>query len=314
MNPVLPSDPANYPYVRPHRHLWSSLSWAAVLGGLTATLALQMIFMLLGAGLGFAIYNPITSDHPIEALSTGAVVVDGVSAVFSLWFGGWIAGRFTPLVSRAAGWLHGLLVWCAATVAGVLVVTTSASWIAGDLSKVVGGGLSAAGKPVAAAVSGATDLAKDAAKQTGDALASFTDEAIAGHPADASRADLIRSKREIGLAVARLFNPQNKDRMADNKAAVTHALVESGMSERDASRLVDEWTATYDRLSADLKAAKDQAEMKAREAADKAAHVLTLFSLAAFVAFVLGALSAACGGHHGAKTAYKHDDRGEVPV
>jgi hypothetical protein len=75
------------------------------------------------------------------------VIIEGISAVFSLWFGGWIAGRFTPEGARACGWLHGFCVWAAATVAGVMIVSTGAGWALGDLSKLVGGGLSLAGKP-----------------------------------------------------------------------------------------------------------------------------------------------------------------------
>src|SRR5690349_21256049 len=89
------------------RHLHSTpLSWAAILGGLIGSMALQVLFMMLGAGLGFALYHPITSDSPVENLGTGAIIIQGVSAVFSLWFGGWVAGRFTPRASRASGGLH----------------------------------------------------------------------------------------------------------------------------------------------------------------------------------------------------------------
>jgi hypothetical protein len=284
------------------------LSWPAIFGGLVAAMALQVLFMLLGAGLGFAIYNPITSENPVENLGTGAVVIHGLSAVFSLWFGGWIAGRFTPVASRSSGWLHGFLVWCAATVAGVIVVSTSAGWILGDLSKLVGGGLSAAGKPVAAAVSGATDLAKDAAKNNNDLFGSFVSEATADQPSNAPRAASVRAKREISLAVARLFNPLQKEKMADNKAALVKTLTDdAGMKQPDAERLVNDWTDSYNRLRSDLEAAKADAEAKAKVAAEKAANVLAVFSLGTFVAFILGALSAACGGGHGAKCARKHD-------
>lgn len=312
-NPTL-TEPTLFGSARLHRHC-TSLSWAAILGGLTATLAMQVLFMMLGAGLGLAIYHPTTSDNPVENFSTGSMVVHGISAVFSLWFGGWVAGRFTPLVARASGALHGFLVWCAATVAGVLVVALGAGWMIGDLAKVVGGGLSAAGKPAAAAVSGGTDLAKDALKQSGDTLTSFTDEAMAARPNNANnRADAVRAKREVGLAIARLFNPALKDKMADNKTALTKALVDSGMSQADADRMVNDWTASYDRLKADLAATKEQAEAKARATAEEAAKNLALFSLVAFFAFAIGAGSAACGGCQGAKSAFKHDDRGEVPV
>jgi len=304
---TLPTGLATITVDSPHYHR-SRLSWAAVLGGLVAAMALQVLFMMLGAGLGFAIYNPVTNDNPVADLGTGAIMVQGLSAVFSLWFGGWVAGRFTPVASRSSGRLHGFLVWCAATVAGVIVVSGSAGWALGDLSKLVGGGLSAAGKPVAAAVSGATDLAKDAAKNNSDLLGSFVSEATAGRPADTDRAAGVRAKREIGLAVTRLFNPLQQDKMADNKAALIKTLTDAdGLSQADAERLVNQWTDSYNRVRSDLEAAKQDAAAKAREAADKAAHVLAIFSLVAFVAFVLGAISATCGGGHGAKAALKRD-------
>jgi hypothetical protein len=293
------------------RHLHTTpLSWAAILGGLIGALAFQTLFMLLGAGLGFSLYHPITSDSPVEDLGAGGIIIQGVSAVFSLWFGGWIAGRFTPLASRASGGLHGFLVWCTATVAGVLIVSWGAGWILGDLSKVVGGGLSAAGKPAAAAVSAGADFAKEGAKQSSDLLASFTDQVVASQPADANKAKVISAKRDVGLAVGRLFNPLQKDKMTENKAALTRTLVEqAGLPQEDADRLVREWTDSYNRLSADLAEAKNAAEEKTRVAADKAAHVLAIFSLGAFVAFVLGAISAACGGRHGAAVAFKYDHK-----
>lgn len=284
-----------------------TVSWGAILAGTSAAVALQVLFMMLGAGLGFAIYSPLTDTNPISELGTGAVIIQGISAVFSLWFGGWVAGRFSPVGMRSTGWLHGFSVWCAATVAGILFVSLGAGWALGDLSKLVGGGLSLAGKPAAAIAGGATDLAKDALKQSTDTLASFTDEAVDSRPAGTAK---IRAKREVGMAVARLFNPLQQANAADNRAAVVKALVDhAGVSQADAERTVTEWMATYERLKADLAAAKNDAETKAREVADKASKALALFSLAAFVGFLLGAIAASHGGAHGAATALRHENR-----
>lgn len=289
------------------------VSWGAILAGLTAALALQVLFMLLGAGLGFALYSPLTDANPVAELGKGAVIIQGLSAVFSLWLGGWVAGRFTPARVRLTGTLHGFCVWCAATVAGVLLVAGGAGWALGDLSKLVGGGLSLAGKPAAAMAGGAADMAKDALKQSGDVLTSFTDEATGRRPANAAPAGGIRAKREVGLAVARLFNPANAGDLTANRAAVVKALVDdAGMSEADADRMVTDWTATYEKLKSDLAAAKSQAEAKARAAADAAAKALAIFSLCAFVGFVLGALAAACGGAFGAKCARRCEIRAEL--
>lgn len=287
-----------------------TVSWPAIFAGLTAALALQVLFMLLGAGLGFALYSPLTDENPVADLGKGAVIIQGISAVLSLWFGGWVAGRFTPARVRATGCLHGFSVWCAATVAGVLFVSVGAGWALGDLSKLVGGGLSLAGRPVAAVAGGATDLAKDALKQSGDALTSFTDEALGRRAADAARDDSVRAKREVGMAVARLFNPLQADNRSDNRVVAVKALVEyTGRNERDAEQLVTEWTATYDQLKADLLAARNAAEAKAREAAEKAANALAIFSLIAFAGFLLGAIAASLGGIHGAKCADRCDTR-----
>jgi hypothetical protein len=58
--------------------------------------------MLLGAGLGLAIYSPVTDANPISDLGKGAVIIHGISAVLSLWFGGWVAGRFSDVGHRGA--------------------------------------------------------------------------------------------------------------------------------------------------------------------------------------------------------------------
>jgi hypothetical protein len=173
----------------------------------------------------------------------------------------------------------------------------------------VGGGLSLAGKPAAALTSSAADMAKDALKQSDDTLASFSDEALGNRPTDSAKNVTIRAKREIGMAVARLFNPTQQANTTDNRAAVVKALEDyAGMNEADANKTVTDWTTTYDRLKADLATAKNEAEIKAREAADQAAKALTIFSLCAFVAFGLGGLAASMGGHQGAKCAFRHDN------
>ena len=192
----------------------STVSWGAIFAGVIAALALQVLFMMLGSGLGFAIYSPLTSENPVANLGMGALFIQGISAVVSLWFGGWVAGRFSPVGSRATGWLHGFSVWGAATVGGVMLVALGAGWMMGDLSKIIGGGLSAAGQPAAAVAGGAVDLGADALKRSGDTITSFVDEAVSGRPANGSANGNVRAKREVGFAVARLFNPAQEGNTA----------------------------------------------------------------------------------------------------
>jgi len=293
----------------------STVSWGAIFAGMTAALALQVLFMMLGAGLGFAIYSPLTEENPVANLGVGALLIQGISAVVSLWFGGWVAGRFSPVGARASGWLHGFCVWCAATVAGVTLVTLGAGWMLGDLSKLVGGGLSAAGQPAAAVAGGVVNLAADAVKQSGETITSFVDEAVSNRPANGAANEGIRAKREVGFAVARLFNPVQEGNTEANRAAAVTALVDHAkMTQADAERVVTEWTTTFERLQADLLALKEAAKTKAGEAAETAANALAIFSLCAFVGFLLGAFSAAWGGNHGAMCAIKCEEKSDVSL
>ena len=43
-----------------------SVCWGAIIAGVMAALALQVLFMMLGAGLGFAIYSPLTFSSPMS--------------------------------------------------------------------------------------------------------------------------------------------------------------------------------------------------------------------------------------------------------
>ena len=165
---------------------------------------------------------------------------------------------------------------------------------------------SMAGKPAAAFADSAGSVAKDAAKRTSDTLGTFADEAMGNMTTSTTPGATVRAKRDVGLAVARYFNPAEEADRATNRAALVKVLADHGtMSEADADKMVTEWTESYDHLKTDLAAVKNEAEAKAREAADKAAKSLAIFSLCAFVAFVIGGMAASCGGHQGACHARK---------
>lgn len=297
-----------------HYRSFRSVSWPAIFAGLTAAIALQFLFLLLGAGLGFTMYSPVTDENPVAELGKGAVLIHGISAVLSLWFGGWVAGRFAPISVRSAAYLHGFLVWTSATVAGALVVSLGTGWMMGGVSKILGGGLSAMGKPVAGLTSGLGDMAKEATTRAGDTVSSFVDEALGRREANAPRGETVRAKREISTALMSLFNPLNESTRAEKRTAAIAALDNYGnMTEAEATTTLDQWMESYEAMKAELAAARAQLEAQAREAADKAAHTLAILSFGTFVAFLLGAIASALGGDHGGKCARRAAARLEVP-
>jgi len=254
---------------------------------------------MLGAGLGFAMYHPLTNENPVGDFGTGAAVIQGLTAVIALWLGAWVAGRFTGRDGVQVGRLHGFMVWCLSTVVAIAAFTFGAGWALGDLGKLVAGGLSTAGKMAAPVAEGAGDLVKEATSRRGDTVKSFIEEGLANRSSESPAAG-VRAKRELGFAVTHYFTTEKADRKD-----LLAALQAQGYSDADANKLIDEWTASFQRLKSDLDAAKAAAEQKAREVADKTADALAIYSLVSFGAFLIGAMAAASGGRHGGEVAYR---------
>ena len=110
----------------------SAVSWAAIIAGAVAALALSFVLMGLAAGFGMKLASPWPGARPSLAGFTpilGAWTM--VVQVLSSALGGYLAGRLRTK------WLnvhthevhfrdtaHGLLVWAVSTVAGVVLVAT----------------------------------------------------------------------------------------------------------------------------------------------------------------------------------------------
>lgn len=110
----------------------SAVSWAAILAGAVAALALSFVLMGLAAGFGLKLASPWPGARPSLAGFTpilGAWTM--VVQVLSSALGGYLAGRLRTK------WLnvhthevhfrdtaHGLLVWAVSTLAGVVLVAT----------------------------------------------------------------------------------------------------------------------------------------------------------------------------------------------
>jgi polyhydroxyalkanoate synthesis regulator phasin len=311
IGPIVITDPDDSSGNGPghHNRRPRSLCWGAILAGAVGALAIHIVLMMLGAGLGLALYNPVTSDDPVANLGTGAIVLQGVAAVLSLWGGGWLAGRFSGRrAAPSSGCLHGLMVWCVATVAALFVISTGAGWAMGSLSNVVGGGLSMAGKPAAAAAGGAADLAQEALGRESDMLESFLNEGLSSSPDNHTAGEAIRAKRDLGFSLARLA-AADPDNQAEREQKVVSLLVDTqDMSEAEARQMIDDWSATFAELKADLEDAKETVAARAREAADETAKTLAILSLVSFVAFIIGAAAASFGGKHGCMCACRDEE------
>jgi len=136
----------------------SAVSWAAVFGGAVVALSLQMLFTILGAGIGAAAIDPYDRQNPLKGVPTGAMVWWLVTGLISLFIGGWVSGKLSGATtltdaSFTAGGMHGLLMWSLATVLTFLLLLTSAGALVGGMMRILYEGISLVGKGVAATAS-----------------------------------------------------------------------------------------------------------------------------------------------------------------
>src|SRR3979409_1040085 len=72
----------------------SGVSWAAVLAGAVASLALTLVLLSLGAGLGFSVVSPwANSGVSATSFEIGTGLYFIVMAMISSALGGYLAGR-----------------------------------------------------------------------------------------------------------------------------------------------------------------------------------------------------------------------------
>ena len=301
IDPSLPATSQTHSPASGHRPL-PSLCWGAIFGGTVAAIGIHILLTALGVGGGLAAFTPITDTHPVANFSMGAAIVWTACALIALWFGGFVAGRFSH--SLHSGFVHGILVWSLTLITTLLLLSMGTGMVLGGAVKILGEGLGIGGKAVAAGVG---EVAKEGAKRSDAQLGSFIDEAVQSGPANASPKNTTRGKREIGFAVGKLFAPGNDIASQDNRTAAIKALTQySEMSEADATKSVDEWIASYKNLKAELDQMNTAADKKAREIADRAAGHLSAAAIWSFFAMLAGLLLAAMGGSCGASRAVLH--------
>ena len=293
------------------RRFLHSLSWGAIFGGTIAAIGIHILFTALGVAAGLGTFAPQTDSNPITNFTIGAAVVWSVCALVALWFGGFVAGRFSH--SRPSGFVHGILVWSLTLIITLLLLSMGTGMVLGGALKSLGGGLGIGASAVASA---AGNQASDALKRGVDQLSSFIEEAVQSRPANSPPQTNTRAKREIGFAVTKLFAPGNDISFEDNRVATIKALTEySEMSEADATKTVDAWIASYKQLKDEFDKIKTAAEQKAREVADRAARDLSRAAIWSFFALLIGLLVTTHGSTCGAKRALlSGDDAPRVPV
>ena len=118
----------------------AGVSWAAVLAGAAASLALTLVLLSFGAGMGFAVVSPWgNSGVSATTFKIGTGLFFIVMAMLSSSIGGYLAGRLrskwvgvhtTEVQFRDTA--HGFLAWAVASVLGAALLASPASSLLGN--------------------------------------------------------------------------------------------------------------------------------------------------------------------------------------
>jgi len=257
----------------------SAVSWAAIIAGAFAALALTVVLTSLGAGLGL---TTISAWPNSGASVTTFTISTGIGLIVVQWLssalGGFITGRlrtkWTGVHTHEVFFrdtAHGFLSWALTTIVGTALLAAAAS-------TVVGGGVRAAstvaGGATQAATSGVSGYSDDALFRSDHVDASVSNQDAA---AQASRI-LANGVRNGDMP------PADRTYLAQLVAA------KAGIPQADAQKRVD-----------DAIASTKEAETKARQAADTARKATATFAIFTALALMIGAFvactAAAFGGN-----------------
>ena len=133
------------------------LSWGAIFAGLVVATALQIVFALLGIGIGFSAWDP---GESARALGIGALLWWVTATLVALFIGGRTTGRLAGVVTRKDGILHGIVMWGLSTIVGIWLV-------ASGVGSIFGGAVGIASNVVSSTASG---VARGAVAAGGSAL------------------------------------------------------------------------------------------------------------------------------------------------
>lgn len=262
----------------------SSLSWQGIIAGEFAAIALQLLFNLLGIGVGASSINAAQGDQPGQGMAIGAVIWFILSWILSLAIGAWIACQFSVNTDRRSGALQGLMVWSVASLVLIYLLSTAAGNLIGGTASVIGRTASLVGS---------------SAKSSAPGVAGLVSRAVGKTPADISaQAGQIASdpkfQQVIGDAVqsGRFSQP-------DRDALVSLLVNQAHMSPDEANQNIDKWQLE---LINGAKSAKETA----LKVEDKTAAGVSATGFGSFFSLLLGLAAAIGGGVLGAKPRRSH--------
>jgi hypothetical protein len=252
--------------------LVAGVSWAAVVAGAITSLALTLVLLSLGAGLGFSVVSPwANSGVSTTTFEIGTGLYFIVMAMISSALGGYLAGRLRnrwigvqPTEVHFRDTAHGFLAWALASVLGAILLASPAT-------SLVRGMASGAMQSAASSQTGPMDAYVDTLLRR--------DNPASDYSADAGVAE---TRQELTRLLVADFRSGAEPSATDRGYMAKLVAARTGLSQADADKRVND---TMTQIKSDTD--------KARKAAMQLAIWLTL---SLFIGAFAAALAATEGG------------------
>lgn len=287
--------------------LSGAVSWGAILAGAAAAASLSLILLILGVGLGLSSVSPWARDGMSAAtFGVSTILWLTLTQLLASAMGGYLAGRLRTKWTEVhtdevyfRDTAHGFLAWAVASLA-------TAALLSSVIGSILGGGVQAGASVVGGAASTASSAAGGAAASSrmapgsdGAPMGYFVDslfrrDAAAAAPtagAAGSPGGMVANERDSGKDVAevsRIFmNVSRSQALPPEDIRYVGQMVaqRTGLSQQDAERRVAD---VYAKAQARVR----DAEVAARDAADKARKASAYGALWLFVSLLIGAFVA----------------------
>ncbi|UPJ44134.1 hypothetical protein IVB40_08840 [Bradyrhizobium sp. 40] len=222
----------------------AGVSWAAVLAGAVASLALTLVLLSFGAGMGFSVVSPWgNSGVSATTFKIGTGLYFIVMAMISSAVGGYLAGRLrtkwvgvqtTEVHFRDTA--HGFLAWAAASVLGAVLLAAPATTLLGGT------------------LAGATQGAANAAQNS--PMSGYVDTLLRSDNPSSQGQQTGDSRGEMVRLFTNRFHKDNDVSPADRTYVAKVVSARTGLSQADAEKRVND---VVTQVKTDLDAARKAA-------------------------------------------------------
>jgi len=303
-------------FVDPSRTLNSAVCWGAIVAGAAAVASLSLILLILGVGLGLSSVSPWARDGISAAtLGVSTILWLTLTQLLASAMGGYLAGRLRTRWTHVhtdevyfRDTAHGFLAWAVATLAtAALLTSVIGSLVSGGVqagAQVIGGVASTA----SSAATSAMTAPRAAQENTDGPLGYFIDslfrrDATAAAPSpqanvsaaatDTPERATARDTAEVGRIFmnARLSGPLPAE---DVRYVGQIVAQRTGLTQSDAEKRVAD---VYAKAQAQVR----DAELAARDAADKARKASAYSAIWLFVSLLVGAFVASLAATFGGR-------------